>query len=359
MGTTRALGKTAGTSTAAKPRSKTPATSPNPKSKPSQSESPASAKTAPPKVPRLGSEATGQWPKGLASYNDGWFRRYGTCILAKLKSFCMEQSDSYVVNILGNKSIKFGKGVHLSEAFALQLVAEKTSVPVPKLDCGFKKGDITYIAMERISGATDMDKLWEKMSKADQQRIVTELKDYFEQLRQIPHPRPGTICTAAADDQPAYGFRTPHAEHGAGPFQNEEDFNSFLRSGKPDGQPEDLKALIEMPKKTRHDTCFTHGDAAPRNVMIRKDPEGEYHVAPLIDFEMSGFFPEYWEYVTAKVPVDGWGPQYWNTEVDKFLKQCPAELEMDRLRLQYFGPFDGNRGLLAVWVEWHVNTQVM
>lgn len=65
--------KAAGSSTAAEPRSIHPAKHPNPKIKPSLSKSLAPAEKAPPAVVRIGSEATGQWPEGLASYHDGWF----------------------------------------------------------------------------------------------------------------------------------------------------------------------------------------------------------------------------------------------------------------------------------------------
>lgn len=288
-------------------------------------------------VEKTGREATGQWPKGLSSYNASWWCKTTTWVIAQVKGFCRDQERSCFVELPGKKLVKFGKRVHLSEAFALLLVAQKTTVPVPKVCQAFTKCGTTYIVMEKIDGI-GMDQVWDKMSDADKDRAVEDLKGYYQQLRSIPHPRPGTICTAAADDHPLFGYRTPHWEHGAGPFLNEDDFNKYLRTGRPAGSSQHhLKALIEMQDKTRHNICFTHGDAASRNVMVRQSPSEEYRVVSLIDFEMSGFFPEYWEYVTARTPLDTSGPRPWNADVDKFLDKYPSELRMNQHRLLYFG----------------------
>jgi aminoglycoside phosphotransferase (APT) family kinase protein len=37
---------------------------------------------------------------------------------------------------------------------------------------------------------------------------------------------------------------------------------------------------------------FTHGDLAPRNIIVK---DGK--IAALLDWEVSGWYPEYWEYV--------------------------------------------------------------
>lgn len=94
-----------------------------------------------------------------------------------------------------------------------------------------------------------------------------------------------------------------------------------------------------MQDKTSHEMCFTHGDVAPRNIMVKKS-SGVYHVAALIDFEMSGFLPEYWEYISAK--VGSWpGPRYWDDVVDRFLLPYPDELKTKQDRIAYFGGYGG------------------
>lgn len=44
----------------------------------------------------------------------------------------------------------------------------------------------------------------------------------------------------------------------------------------------------------QHEIVLTHSDFSPRNILVRGD-----QVVALIDWEMAGFYPEYWEYVKA------------------------------------------------------------
>ena len=67
-------------------------------------------------------------------------------------------------------------------------------------------------------------------------------------------------------------------------------------------------------------------------------------VVALIDFELSGFYPEYWEYTTAMNVNRNDG--FWEAEVPRFLKQFPRECEMERIRWKHFGPH-GFRGKVA------------
>jgi aminoglycoside phosphotransferase len=237
--------------------------------------------------------------------------------------------------------IKYGTGVQLAEAAALRLVAEKTSVPVPKVHCAFRKGKLTYIVMEKIEGE-EIGKDWATRPANERESLLRELKEYFEQLRNIQHPQPGTIT--AADGQSLYDHRVLNGNLGFGPFLTEKDFNLFLRDGvtpnsslldeaKSVLEPEEriaLKKLVDMHEEKSHSICFTHGDASSSNVLVRNGS-----VAALIDFELSGFYPEYWEYTTAMKVNSSDG--FWKQEVGNFLAPYPREWEMEQLRLKFFG----------------------
>ena len=49
-------------------------------------------------------------------------------------------------------------------------------------------------------------------------------------------------------------------------------------------------------------------------------------VVGLIDFEMAGFYPEYWEYTTA---MNSNYIKGWKEEIGKFLTPYPTEWDMD------------------------------
>lgn len=51
------------------------------------------------------------------------------------------------------------------------------------------------------------------------------------------------------------------------------------------------KLVRAMPS---HDIVLTHADLSPRNIIVNGD-----QVVGIIDWEMSGFYPEYWEYAKA------------------------------------------------------------
>lgn len=75
---------------------------------------------------------------------------------------------------------------------------------------------------------------------------------------------------------------------------------------------------------------FTHGDLSSLNILVRSD-----EVVGIIDWETAGWYPSYWEYTTA-CQVNPRNP-FWREQIDKFLEPMPGELEMDQVRLKYFG----------------------
>lgn len=52
-----------------------------------------------------------------------------------------------------------------------------------------------------------------------------------------------------------------------------------------------------------HHPVFTHGDLQPKNILVRKvgtkkDGRGDFKVS-IIDWENSGWYPDYWEFCNA------------------------------------------------------------
>lgn len=48
-----------------------------------------------------------------------------------------------------------------------------------------------------------------------------------------------------------------------------------------------------------HRIVFTHADFHPRNIMVVDLPDGSVELSGIIDWESSGFYPEYWELLKA------------------------------------------------------------
>ena len=93
-----------------------------------------------------------------------------------------------------------------------------------------------------------------------------------------------------------------------------------------------MNRLIYDHEKKEYKTCFTHGDLSSSNILVR-----DGRVVAIIDWEMAGWYPEYWEYTSAwhVNPYDEW----WRPEVEKFLDIYSAELEMEKTRRKLFPMF--------------------
>jgi serine/threonine protein kinase len=228
-------------------------------------------------------------------------------------------------------------------------VAGKTSIRVPKVYCAFEYDSVKFILMERIDGIP-IQEGWLDRPEAEREDMLQQLKGYYEELRSIPHPHPGAI--AAADMQSLFDPRLIKGEYGFGPFAEEKDFNNYLQAGihadaqilsysepgfwmTKDEQNEILR-MIAMQDKGGHKVCFSHGDPNPGNFLVKGNK-----IVALIDFELAGFYPEYWDYCKAMSVRSWW--QFWETEVGKFLQEYPRELEMEKIRKKTF---------LPRWVSW-------
>lgn len=75
-----------------------------------------------------------------------------------------------------------------------------------------------------------------------------------------------------------------------GPFADEATFTKVLRN------PDD-------PARAGHRMSFTHADLNSRNILVdevvQQDGSLGWRVTGIVDWEMAGYYPEYWEYTKA------------------------------------------------------------
>ncbi|KAF1948496.1 kinase-like protein [Byssothecium circinans] len=266
--------------------------------------------------------AQSQWINATAS------RRYLTLLAIKLlKRF--RKRNGTVLFLSEKICVKYGSSASLSEASTMQFVAKQTAVPVPRVYCAFAKENRTYIVMERIRGEP-VGSGWFKRSEESRAKILGQLKEMVEEMRRISPPE--GVGVAHVDGGPLYDPRLPGTSNHFGPFKTIQDFHRHLRGGleaHPQHEPE-ISELIRQQDKPRSAPVFTHGDLSSLNVLARGD-----EIVGIIDWETAGWYPSYWEYTTA------WNAnpqnQFWRDEVEKFLQPMPKELEMEKIRLKYFG----------------------
>lgn len=216
---------------------------------------------------------------------------------------------------------------NLAEAATLRFIREHTNIPVPVVHDAWKTPDGTaYILMEWI-GNPDVHRLqdcWDSLTTSQKEKIASQLREYLDQLRSLPQPSHMRGWIGPPDGSAIFDPRL-HTDT-CGPFASESAFNDFLLARMRESTwhaAAASKRIEEVRSRLRHDhhIVFTHGDINSRNILI--DLDG--NVAGLVDWEMSGWMPEYWEYLKCNF-AQGHDPE-WLAFFPTFVEPYQAELD--------------------------------
>ncbi|KAI1430282.1 kinase-like domain-containing protein [Xylaria sp. FL1777] len=268
--------------------------------------------------------------------NNTFFRRSLT-LLALHTTAHFYSPDGLCFPISKHKIVKTGRRIHLTEGATMKYLAEKTSLPVPEVYCSFLHKNRAYIVMERIQG-DQLPKAWRSMSEESRNGVFAQLRAMFQELRSLKPP-PGTGVESCVGGS-LYDSRIPRGNPRFGPFKTMQDFHFWLRH---DLKPEDIENrerdqdwddLIEMMRLQDGPwppPTFAHGDLNPFNVLVR---DGK--VVGLIDWEFSGWYPHYWEYMAAL--CGNVTRKEWQGTIDKILdRPRPEEFKMEIVRHKWWG----------------------
>jgi aminoglycoside phosphotransferase (APT) family kinase protein len=188
--------------------------------------------------------------------------------------------------------VKTGSPVRLAEEETIRLVRDQTTIPVPEVYNAYTDtltGE-TCIVMEFIEGER-LDKAWDNFDEEQKQQVIEQLKDHFLQLREI-----GGSFIGSVDGTPCANQIFEDSEGQFGPYNDEGSLNegivtaihSTITGGWVDTVSQMVVALVG------HEIVLTHGDISPRNMLV----QGTKIVA-ILDWELAGYYPEYWEYAKA------------------------------------------------------------
>lgn len=209
--------------------------------------------------------------------------------------------------------VKSGAQIRPAEAEALR-VASSAGIPAPLLHGVFTKNGTVEIRVEYVPGQT-LDKLWPAMSSEQKRSTATQLGQILEQMREL-EPPPSYI--GSCDGTGVRDTRVRFTYHGP-VCSDEGQFNDYLASTLFRQTPSVLRNSFRGQLRTDHRVVFTHGDLAPRNILIE---DGK--ISSVVDWEEGGWYPEYWELVKFfERPAEGDWKEY--AEVI-FAKLYPAEL---------------------------------
>ncbi|KAI1116873.1 kinase-like domain-containing protein [Nemania sp. NC0429] len=198
---------------------------------------------------------------------------------------------------------KSGPRVRPAEAAALRLVKQYTDVPVPVVGAAnFTIRDGRHhgaIIMDEVADSCALNTVWDTYDSATKERVCRELWAMIKKFREIPKPSElEHLYQCSTDGSPSYDVLLRDPRRPATPLTDDASLRAWInelyllnnggsyREHLPDFLPHSDKAV------------FTHGDISPRNIMVNSSAT----ITGLIDWENSGWYPDYWEFANLQKP---------------------------------------------------------
>ncbi|CAK7225577.1 hypothetical protein SCUCBS95973_005913 [Sporothrix curviconia] len=219
----------------------------------------------------------------------------------------------------GNTLKKAGRSVQLGEADALR-VAEDGGIPVPHVyGAETTPEGRKQIAMDFIEGKTLSD-VWPDLTLEEKTAYARELRAILVKMREIPPPPDNYI--GACDGNEIRDGRNI-GTHTAPVCYGEDAFKEYLMLEFHPNMPTGMRRAFaqRLAKQAPHRIVLTHGDLAPRNIMVR-----DGHIVALLDWEDAGWYPEYWEYVKLFQRMGAMERDWATFSDDIFPQDYPDEL---------------------------------
>jgi thiamine kinase-like enzyme len=178
---------------------------------------------------------------------------------------------------------------------------------------------------------------WESRTEESKAKILHQLKGYIQQLRNLIPPGEGYV--GALSGCKAFDLRVPALKEGFESFASVAEFHLAIREGidrvaeGTDERKDDFNRLVFLQNACTNITRFSHGDLSAHNILVNGND-----ITGIIDWETSGWYPEYWEYARRKCDCHPF-EEFWSNETDRFLERFPDAVEMEDLRIEIFGRF--------------------
>jgi len=140
---------------------------------------------------------------------------------------------------------------------------------------------------------------------------------------------PGTPLGSLAD--PHRCKDTRKWTRSSGPIFSEAEFNDFLLRCPRKGFSLSYMAWLRSCLKDNHRIVLTHGDLNPKNIILLDGENGTVSVSGIVDWEMGGWYPEYWDSLKAFNSRGTDDESDWWNSLPEQLNQYVAEIALDRL----------------------------
>ena len=168
-------------------------------------------------------------------------------------------------------------------------------IPVPTPLGVLVAGKTAYIFMSYIPGPT-LDSVWSQLSNRQKVSIANQLNGILLTLRELKMPEEALLGGVGGE-----GCKDTrrHTRISQKPIRSVSDFEDFIFSNPTFGSSVYIGLIRSMSQSHAPKICFTHADLRPANIVVKADHQGNYSISSILDWEMAGFYPDYWESVKA------------------------------------------------------------
>ncbi|KAL4778720.1 kinase-like domain-containing protein [Aspergillus varians] len=180
-----------------------------------------------------------------------------------------------------------------TEYTTLQYLRQRRpTIPIPEPLGMLRLNGIVLVFMSYQPGDT-LTNVWRTLDKTQKASIQEQLDKILTDLRSLPFT-PGTALGGIGGEGCKDVRR--HLRRSNQPITTIEEFEQFLFKGYRTGGNAFLSLMNELrPPASPCRIVFTHGDLRPDNITVEMAEDHGYIVTGLIDWEYSGFYPEYYE----------------------------------------------------------------
>ncbi|KAH8424191.1 uncharacterized protein LDX57_001946 [Aspergillus melleus] len=259
-----------------------------------------------------------------------------------------ETQASKIVALNDEIVVKYGGGVDTWEGQALiYLERHVPDVPAPRLYAMYYDSNKLFLVMQRAPGVP-LNTIWDSLPPSEKDGIIGNLQRIFSTMRKAECPWPDDFF-GSLDGGPVhhYLFYSQHEgdERYLGPFCGEPAFVAGLvgnyRALLDSNNHPDYKCRFYekyLPRVLQgHRPTLTHGDVQQKNIIVAEntsranDQGGRSFDVVLVDWENSGWFPDFWEFFCASYPFHFQWDEDWSWRVQEFVEVWPAEMSVMHL----------------------------
>lgn len=168
----------------------------------------------------------------------------------------------------------------------------KPTVPAPR-PLGYARMSGTTLIFQTYKASMTLAAVWPRLGTGQKTFIKDQLNEIMLDLRSIPYPEGSALGGVAGEG--CKDIRR-HLRQSKKPIRSASEFENFLFASPHPGGQVFVELLRQLyPHQSDLKIVFTHGDLRPDNIAVDMDKCNRWVITGLLDWEYSGFYPEYCE----------------------------------------------------------------